>query len=450
MNGIDETHDPAMRSWVASANDSGGDFPLQNLPFGRFRAGASDELRAGVAIGDQLLDFAALGAARSWSDGELEWLQPLARGDLAVFMALPSATRRAARVWLSRALRERSPLEAVVAACLRAQADVRMAMPCEVGDYTDFYTGIHHATAVGKLFRPDQPLMPNYQWVPIGYHGRSSTLGVSGDTVRRPVGQTRGEGGPPQFGPCRRLDYELELGALIGPGNPQGEPVPISRAEENLFGLVLLNDWSARDIQAWEYQPLGPFLSKNFATTLSPWVVTMEALAPFRVPFERPPGDPQPLPYLDSPANRASGSIDIALEVWLQTAAMRERGEGPVRMSQSNFQRCVLDAGATGRAPHEQRLQPSPGRPVRHGHAVGSAARAGRLAPRVERRWQAARDTEGWGKPQFPGRRRYVDPPWRVRARGLAPDRIRALRGDDRIRARGFVPLTLVASQSYI
>ncbi|HKW85168.1 MAG TPA: fumarylacetoacetase, partial [Burkholderiaceae bacterium] len=209
--------------------------------------------------------------------------------------------------------------------------------PCAIGDYTDFYTGIHHATTVGKLFRPDAPLLPNYKWVPIGYHGRASSIGISGQAFARPLGQTKGDGDTPVFGPSRRLDHELELGALIGAGNAQGASIGMAQAEEALFGVVLLNDWSARDVQAWEYQPLGPFLSKNFATTISPWVVTMDALAPYRTAFERPAGDPQPLPYLDSETNRREGSIDITLETWLQTAQMRARDEPAVRLTQSNF-----------------------------------------------------------------------------------------------------------------
>jgi fumarylacetoacetase len=209
-----------------------------------------------------------------------------------------------------------------------------MGLPCEIGDYTDFYTSIHHATSVGKQFRPDNPLLPNYKWVPIGYHGRSSTIGVSGETIRRPRGQYKGpDDAAPGFGASKRLDYELELGIFVGKGNAQGEPIVIDEAESHLFGLGLFNDWTARDVQAWEYQPLGPFLSKNFASTLSPWIVTMEALAPFRVPFVRPAGDPQPLPYLDDPDNRREGAVDIVLEVWLATANMRE----PQRLMQSNF-----------------------------------------------------------------------------------------------------------------
>ncbi|HEY9063637.1 MAG TPA: fumarylacetoacetase, partial [Burkholderiaceae bacterium] len=238
---------------------------------------------------------------------------------------------------LSQALREGCEPPSQLVRCLVAQTTVEMTLPFAIGDYTDFYTGIHHATTVGKLFRPDEPLLPNYKWVPIGYHGRASSIAVSGQTFPRPLGQTKGEGGTPRFGPSQRLDYELELGALIGVGNEPGTPIAIDAAEDALFGVVLLNDWSARDVQAWEYQPLGPFLSKNFATTISPWVVTMEALAPYREPFVRPAGDPQPLPYLDSAANREAGALAITLETWLQTAAMRKQGEPAVRLMQSNF-----------------------------------------------------------------------------------------------------------------
>ncbi|TMH30802.1 MAG: fumarylacetoacetase [Betaproteobacteria bacterium] len=338
MSAIDATHDTALQSWVASANDPASDFPLQNLPYGRFRRAGSDEAwRIGVAIGDQVLDLRWASARSTWSDAARDALVPLAQGDLNAFMARSHADRSAVRAALSQALREGSEQTSSLRSCLVAQSQAEMGMPCSVGDYTDFYTGIHHATAVGKLFRPDQPLLPNYKWVPIGYHGRSSSLRASGHRFPRPLGQFKTEAAEPQFGPCRRLDYELEVGALIGSGNELGEPIAIAQAEDHLFGLVLLNDWSARDVQAWEYQPLGPFLAKNFATTLSPWVVTMDALAPFRVPFARPAGDPKPLPYLDSASNREQGAIDITLEVWLQTAAMRARAEPAVRLMQSNF-----------------------------------------------------------------------------------------------------------------
>jgi fumarylacetoacetase len=241
------------------------------------------------------------------------------------------------RQLLSEGLRAGSEVEASLRECLWPQSQVEMGLPCAIGDYTDFYTGIHHATAVGKLFRPDNPLLPNYKWVPIGYHGRVSSIGVSGQRFHRPQGQVKREGDAPVFGPCERLDYELELGVFVGAGNALGRPMDMAQAEDDWFGMVLLNDWSARDLQAWEYQPLGPFLAKNFATTISPWIVTQEALAPFRARFQRPEGDPQPLPYLDSPFNREQGALDIQLEVLLHTAGMRAKGEPPARLSQSNF-----------------------------------------------------------------------------------------------------------------
>ena len=320
---LDETHDASLASWVESANDPATDFPVQNLPFGRFRGAAGEPWRIGVAIGDQVLDLESVGLIDTQ--------------DMNRLMAAGPTWRRALRMALSQGLRCGSQQRARFVAALHKQADVEMGLPCRIGDYTDFYTGIHHATAVGKLFRPDQPLMPNYKWVPIGYHGRSSSIGVSGMSFKRPLGQFKTEAPTPQFGPSRRIDYELELGAFIGPGNALGEPVPIARAENRLFGVTLLNDWSARDIQAWEYQPLGPFLSKNFASTISPWIVTMEALEPFRVAYERPASDPQPLPYLSSAQNREHGALDIQLSVWMQSAAMRKQGDAPVLLSQSNF-----------------------------------------------------------------------------------------------------------------
>ncbi len=260
-----------------------------------------------------------------------------AAGDsLNALMALGPAAWSALRLALSRALREGAPAQKLLEPCLVAQADAEYTLPARIGDYTDFYTGIHHATTVGKLFRPDNPLLPNYKWVPIGYHGRASSIVVSGTPIRRPLGQTKAAADTPQFGPSQRLDYELELGFLIGTGNALGEPIAIEEAEQHLFGVALFNDWSARDIQPWEYQPLGPFLSKNFGSTLSPWVVTMEALAPFRAPLLRPAGDPEPLPYLNASDDRAGGALDIELEVWLQTAAMREAGQAAVRLTRGN------------------------------------------------------------------------------------------------------------------
>jgi len=335
---LDATHDPALRSWVAAANQTACDFPIQNLPLGRFRHAGSDEpWRIGIAIGDQVLDLLLARSQCPWGADIDRLLAPLAAGDMNRFMVLGPAARHALRAAMSNALREGSDQAPFLELCLVPQASVEMTLPCTIGDYTDFYTGIHHATTVGKLFRPDAPLLPNYKWVPIGYHGRASSIGVSGQSFPRPFGQTKGEGEAPVFGPSRRLDFELELGALIGTGNAPGTPIDMTRAEDALFGVVLLNDWSARDVQAWEYQPLGPFLSKNFATTISPWVVTMDALAPYRAAFERAAGDPQPLPYLDSETNRRAGSIDITLETWLQTAQMRAKGESAVRLMQSNF-----------------------------------------------------------------------------------------------------------------
>jgi fumarylacetoacetase len=332
-------HDPAPRSWVASANTEDCDFPLQNLPYGRFRRAGSDEpWRIGVAIGDEVLDLRLALGQCPWNASVAELLQPLAEGDLVPLMSGGVGARRTLREALSQALREGSEQGPFLELCLLPQREAEMALPCRIGGFTDFYTGIHHATAVGRLFRPDQPLLPNYKWVPIGYHGRSSSIVVGGQGFARPSGQVRtGADAGPEFGPARRLDYELELGAFVGRGNALGKPVPIEDAEQRLFGLCLLNDWSARDIQAWEYQPLGPFLSKSFCTTVSPWIVTMEALEPYRCAWTRPAGDPQPLPYLDSADSRTRGAIAITLEVWLQTAAMRERGEPAVQLSQSNF-----------------------------------------------------------------------------------------------------------------
>ena len=333
----DATHDPALRSWVDSANTADTDFPVQNLPYGRLRR-AGEPWRIGVAIGDQVLDLAAARHVLAWPAGCDALADALAAGDLNTVMAAPKAQRVALRQALSAALAAGSTQQGALAACLLPQSAIELSLPCAVHDYTDFYTGIHHATAVGKLFRPDNPLLPNYKWVPIGYHGRASSIVVSGTPIRRPRGQTKApDAEAPRVGPSQRLDYELELGALVGPGNALGEPVPMAEAEDRLFGLTLLNDWSARDLQAWEYQPLGPFLAKNFGSTLSPWVVTMEALAPYREPFTRPAGDPAPLPYLDSEANRQAGAVDIVLEVWLQTAAMRAAGQPAVRLSTSNF-----------------------------------------------------------------------------------------------------------------
>lgn len=359
---LNETHDPALRSWVESANPSPAveasdttqakaatvsDFPIQNLPYAIFRRSHTDaRFRAGVAIGDQVLDLASPAVHQALKlDAGLAAALTLSREDAALnaLMALGPTAWSALRLALSRGLRAQAPhaVQAVLHAHLTPQAEVEYALPARIGDYTDFYTSIHHATNVGRLFRPDNPLLPNYKWVPIGYHGRSSSIGVSGQQFRRPKGQLMAAGAdpataPPTLAPTQRLDIELELGIFIGQGNALGEPVPLVEAEDHVFGLCLLNDWSARDMQAWEYQPLGPFLAKNFATTISPWIVTLEALAPYRTAFTRPAGDPQPLPYLDSTANRESGAFDIQLEVLIQTGRMRQAGQpahGIVRTS---------------------------------------------------------------------------------------------------------------------
>ena len=338
ITSLDLTHDPKARSWLASANQSGCAFPIQNLPFGVFRRAASAEaFRGGVAIGDQIIDLGALArthlfsgdAATGVSAGSLESLNSL----MAQGPRVATALRRA----LFEAMMQGSAHEVLLKKCLVPQSAAVFSLPAHIGDYTDFYISIYHATAIGRLFRPDNPLLPNYKWIPIGYHGRSSSIGVSGQEFHRPRGQTSSGAGAPSVEPSRRLDYELELGIFIGAGNALGAPIPLSDAENHVFGLCLLNDWSARDLQGWEYQPLGPFLAKNFATTVSPWIVTLQALAPFRVPFNRPVSDPQPLAYLDSPEIREAGGIDIQLEAYLQSDKMRVSGEPPQRLSATSF-----------------------------------------------------------------------------------------------------------------
>jgi len=344
---LNETHDARLRSWVASANAAGTDFPLQNLPFGVFRRrGSQEKFRGGVAIGDQILDLRAAeasGAFRSAQNGTeaSNALTSAASTTLNELMGAGVQARSALRLALSRALREGSAHQSALAECLVRRSDAEMTVPAQIGDYTDFYTSLNHATAVGKLMRPDNPLLPNYKWVPIGYHGRCSSIGVSGQTFPRPVGQKMPPGADtPIVGASERLDYELELGVFIANGNELGSSIGADQAESHIFGLCLLNDWSARDLQAWEYQPLGPFLGKSFATTLSPWIVTLEALAPYRLPWSRAAGEPQPLPYLDSPQLRASGAIDIELEVLIETDSMRAAGMAPYRLSRSNFRDC--------------------------------------------------------------------------------------------------------------
>ena len=338
---LNETHDPRLRSWVASANEATTEFPIQNLPFAVFHhSGANAGLHVGIAIGDRMLDLttAVESGALRVSGAAGETARAAAQAPLNPFMAQGTEAWSALRLALSRALRAGSPEQSRLEPHLRTRAGAQFALPAQIGDYSDFYSSIYHATAVGRLVRPEAPLPPNYQWLPIAYHGRASSLGVSDQPVVRPMGQiASGDQSAPVLAATRRLDFELELGAFIGPGNALGTPIGIQQAESHIFGLCLLNDWSARDIQFWEYRPLGPFLGKNFATTLSPWIVTLEALAPFRVPWTRPAADPAPLPYLDSPGLRAAGAFDIELEVALETAAMRHAGLAPQRLARTSF-----------------------------------------------------------------------------------------------------------------
>jgi len=340
------THRADLTSWVRSANEPGTDFPIQNLPLGVFRRAGTDETpRVGVAIGDQIVDVpAALGEglfgidtpARTAAEAcDAPWLNAL--------MALGRDYSAALRRRLSEILREGAPEyaadRAFASRILVPTAGAELLVPAEIGDYTDFYASVHHATNVGSMFRPDNPLLPNYKYVPIGYHGRASSIVPSGTPVRRPSGQLKApDAAAPVFAPSRLLDYESEVGFFVAQGNALGEPVAIGEAERHLFGFCLVNDWSARDIQTWEYQPLGPFLAKNFATTVSPWVVTTEALEPYRVPaFARPEGDPAPLPYLDAPGERERGGVALTLEVFIASRRMREEGIAPARVSRSSF-----------------------------------------------------------------------------------------------------------------
>jgi len=355
---INETHDPKLESWVESANDPETDFPIQNLPFCIFTGDRGAEV--GVRVGDMVFQLQWLFSNdeldRLLTAEESEGLEELivhGHDGWANFPAWHAwwnlVDQTALRKFMqrvlnreSRTLRTSFPME--YALIPSSRIEFLNPIP-SIGDYTDFYASLHHATNVGSMFRPDNALLPNYKHIPIGYHGRASSIVPSGTPIRRPVGQqepaeTHGSESraTPAFGPCKLLDYELELGAIIGRGNELGSPIPIDQAEDHIFGMCILNDWSARDIQKWEYQPLGPFLAKNFASTVSPYIVTMEALAPFRTPaFERPPGDPRPLPYLDSESNRTRGGIDITCEAYLASADMRKRGMAPVRLSKGSF-----------------------------------------------------------------------------------------------------------------
>jgi fumarylacetoacetase len=307
----DFTHDPKLTSWVDSANRPGADFPIQNLPYASFRKHGEERIRVGVAIGDLLLDLT----------------QALDIPSLVAVMRMPRAERTGLRHRLSELLANYS---ASTGQALLSLSEVHLLLPCDIPDYTDFFASLQHAINAGSLFRPGNPLSPNYKWIPIAYHGRASSIVLSGTPVRRPYGQSLVNDAP-VYAPSQMLDYELELGAFLGPGNAMGQPIPVAKAEDHLFGVCLLNDWSARDIQSWESQPLGPFLAKNFATSISPWIVTLDALEPFRAPAPlRSPGDPQPLPHLQTSAD---GAFRINMEVWFRSAKMSE----PVRVSNGDF-----------------------------------------------------------------------------------------------------------------
>jgi fumarylacetoacetase len=340
---VNKTHDPALTSWIESANSPDTDFPIQNLPFGVFSRKGDSERRVGVAIGDQIIDIGESLSANLWSGKARDVARWCDRPSLNELMQAPRDSLSQFRARLSELLTgtpgDDSVINPLPPGALVPMADAVMFRPAEIGDYTDFYASIYHATNVGKIFRPDSPLLPNYKYVPIGYHGRASSIVISGAEVTRPNGQMLPNGAKdPTFGPTQMLDYEAEVGFFVGRGNDLGKPVPIDHAEERLFGICLVNDWSARDIQSWEYQPLGPFLSKSFATTISPWVVTWEALEPYRVPgFFRPPGDPQPLAYLNSEKDRNEGGIDLTIEVYIRSMLMREGRLRPSRLSAASL-----------------------------------------------------------------------------------------------------------------
>ena len=340
---MNETHDPALTSWIESANTPDTDFPIQNLPFGVFSRRGEVERRVGVAIGDKIVDVAESLSANLWSGEAKDVARWCDRPTLNELMQAPKDSLSKFRARLSELLAgspgDEGAINPLPPGALVQMSDAKMHPPADIGDYTDFYASIYHATNVGKLFRPDSPLLPNYKYVPIGYHGRASSVVLSGSDVLRPSGQSLPSGSTtPVFGPTQMLDYEAEIGFFVGKGNDLGNSIGIEDAEEHLFGVCLLNDWSARDIQSWEYQPLGPFLSKSFATTISPWVVTWEALEPYRAPaFFRPPGDPPPLGYLSSEKDKKDGGIDLIIEVYIRSMMMRESHLRPSRLSEASL-----------------------------------------------------------------------------------------------------------------
>lgn len=338
---INHTHDPKLRSWVESANQTGTDFPIQNLPFGVFRPrGTSENPHIGVAIGEQILDLFICREVGLLQELPQLLQEACMESNLNQLMALGNWATSALRDRLSELLRSNESNPPIETKVLIPMTSAELLLPAQIGDYTDFYASIFHATNVGKLFRPDNPLLPNYKYIPIAYHGRASSIIPSGTAIKRPQGQQKSpEASTPIFAPSQLLDYEMEVGFFVSSGNELGKPIPIEKAEEHIFGLCLVNDWSARDIQAWEYQPLGPFLAKSFATTISPWVVTLEALAPFRCPaFVRPEEDPTPLPYLYSPSNTQQGGVNLTVEISLSSAQIRARQMKPLRLSRASFE----------------------------------------------------------------------------------------------------------------
>lgn len=340
---MNATHNPELTSWIESANSPETDFPIQNLPFGVFSRKGDSERRVGVAIGDQIIDVGESLSANLWSGGARDVARWCDRPNLNELMQAPMNALSEFRARLSELLTgtpgDDSVINPLPPGALVPMAEAEMFPPAVIGDYTDFYASIYHATNVGKLFRPDAPLLPNYKYVPIGYHGRASSIVISGSEITRPRGQLTPQGSQkPNFAPTEMLDYEAEVGFFVGRGNELGTTIPIAQAEDHIFGICLVNDWSARDIQSWEYQPLGPFLAKNFATTISPWVVTWEALEPYRVPaFFRPPNDPAPLPYLSSEKDRNEGGLDLTVEVYIRSMLMREGRLRPTRLSAASL-----------------------------------------------------------------------------------------------------------------
>ncbi|MDO8768717.1 MAG: fumarylacetoacetase [Burkholderiaceae bacterium] len=340
---LNATHDPSLRSWLPSANVTSTDFPIQNLPHGVFRRRGRDEAsRGGVAIGDQILDVtAALGAGAFCGDMQMA-ASAAGASELNAFMAMGKPVWSAFRAELSRVLGKDAPEADKLAACLVPQAQAEYALPARVGDYSDFFTSYDHMVNMGRLFLPDNPALPQFKWLPIAYHGRASTIEISGTDFQRPWGQGRSPGAAnPCFAPTQRLDYEMEIGAWVGTGNPRGKPIGIDDAEDHLFGLCLLNDWSSRDVQGWESIPLGPFLAKSFFTSVSPWIVTMEALEPFRCSLPRAPGDPNVLPYLLPKNGLAKSGIDLTVEVQMATLT----SDTPMQVSLSSMRHAYWGFG---------------------------------------------------------------------------------------------------------